>query len=201
MAIKSDPGTYVKINRTWKNGDKIILKLDLRGRIIPAPSGAPDLAIMRGPIVLTLDNRFVEPQDTSVWLLTSRDSATKLDTSIKSSPSMETNPSVYEGYVKIKPCLLPKETQEYVTLKTIKSKPNNIWMAFEVPFLVRPSHFFNHHVKKLIMCDYSSAGDLWSDKNSYRVWMPQPMYPPPIWRLTSPEAKTRPVIPSALTDK
>ena len=203
ITIKCVPGTYAKINRIWKNGDKIVLKLDLRGRIIPAPSGAPDLAIMRGPIVLTLDNRFVEPQDTSVWLFTSRDSVTELDMSIKSSPSLETNPSVYEGYVRIKPCLLPTDTQEYLTLKLVKSKPDNIWMAFEVPFLVRPSHFFDHHMKTLIMCDYSSAGDLWSDKNSYRVWMPQPMYmaymyPPSIWRLTNPDAKTRPVIPSSL---
>jgi hypothetical protein len=56
------------------------------------------------------------------------------------------------------------------------------------------------------MCDYASAGNQWSDKNSYRVWMPQPMYmaymyPPPIWKLINPDTKTRPIIPNALTDK
>jgi hypothetical protein len=206
MAIKCEPGTYAKINRIWQSGDKITLKLDLRGRIIPAPSGAPDLAIMRGPIVLTLDNRLVEPQDTCVWLLTSRDSAAKLDTSIKSSPSLETNPPSYAGYVRIKPSLLPADTPEYITLKPVTTKPDNIWMAFEVSFVVRPWHFFDNHEKTLIMCDYASAGNQWSDKNSYRVWMPQPMYmaymyPSPIWRLIDPSAKTRPINPNSLTGK
>ena len=205
-SISCDPGKYAKINRTWKNGDKMILKLDLRGRIIPAPSGSPEIAIMRGPIVLTLDNRLVEPQDTCVWLLTSRDRAAKLDTSIKSSPSLETNPPVYSGYVRIQPSLSPTDPQEYIALNPVKPKIDNIWMAFEVSFVVRPWHFFDHHEKTLIMCDYSSAGDLWSDNNSYRVWMPQPMYmsnmyPPPIWKLINPEAKTRPVIPNVLIDR
>ena len=198
--INCEPGKYAKINRPWKSGDKIILKLDLRGRIIPAPSGAPDLAIMRGPVVLTLDSRLTEPQDSCVWLLTSRDNAAKLDTSVMSSPSLEINPPAYSGYTRIKPSLLPADEQEYITLKPVMNKPGNVWMAFEVSFLIRPWHFFNNHEKTLIMCDYSSAGNLWSDKNSYRVWMPQPMYmadmyPSPIWKLIDPSAKTRPVIP------
>jgi DUF1680 family protein len=204
--IKCTAGTYVKINRTWKSADKINLKLDLRGRVIPAPSGAPNLAIMRGPIVLTLDNRLTEPQDTCVWLLTSHEKAARQDTSAKSSPSMEPNPSVYSGYVRRKSYILPSGQQEYITLTPVKSKPDNIWMAFEVPFMVRPWHFFDNHKKTLIMCDYTSAGNQWSDNNSFRVWMPQPMfmaymYPPPIWRLINPDSQTRTTIPGAGTNK
>ena len=150
---------------------------------------------MRGPVVLTLDSRLTEPQDSCVWLLTSRDNAAKLDTSVMSSPSLEINPPAYSGYTRIKPSLLPADEQEYITLKPVMNKPGNVWMAFEVSFLIRPWHFFNNHEKTLIMCDYSSAGNLWSDKNSYRVWMPQPMYmadmyPSPIWKLIDPSAKT-----------
>ncbi len=193
------PGTYAKINRTWSAGDKIILNLDLRGRIIPAPSDAPQLAIMRGPIVLALDSRLVEPQDTSVWLLTERDSLSKHDASQNnfSNPLFDTNPP---GYVRIKPCLLPTDKQEYITLKPDTSKSKNFWMEFKVPFLVRPSHFFNHHEKTLVMCDYSSAGNNWNEKNLYRVWIPQPMYmgymyPHNIWRIVNPETNTCPVFP------
>jgi uncharacterized protein len=35
---------------------------------VPAPSGAPQLALMRGPILLALDNRLVPAIDTAVWL-------------------------------------------------------------------------------------------------------------------------------------
>jgi DUF1680 family protein len=202
-AINCEPGKYAKISRTWKSSDEIILKLDLRGRVIPTPSGAPDLAVMRGPIVLTFDNRLTEPQDTCVWLLTSKDKIAQLDTAVKSSPSGEVNPPVYAGYVRIEPSLLPADGQDYITLKPVKSKPENIWMAFEVSFVVRPWHFFSNHEKILTMCDYASAGNEWNDNNSYRVWFPQPMYmanmyPPPVWRLINPETKTRPVIPPKL---
>jgi len=56
-AIEAMPGTYAEINRTWKNGDKVQLVLDLRGRILEAPDGNGQLAVMRGPLVLALDNR------------------------------------------------------------------------------------------------------------------------------------------------
>jgi hypothetical protein len=48
-------GCYYKINREWKKDDKIILTLDLRGRLITL-NGCQ--AIMRGPILLARDSRF-----------------------------------------------------------------------------------------------------------------------------------------------
>src|ERR1035441_4512719 len=54
----------------WKKAkDNVTLELDLRGRIIRAPSGAPQQAVMRGPIVLAFDNRLTRAEDTTVWLL------------------------------------------------------------------------------------------------------------------------------------
>ena len=48
-------GTYAKITRQWKKGDKIELQLDLRGRLVKLNGHA---ALLRGPIVLTRDSRF-----------------------------------------------------------------------------------------------------------------------------------------------
>jgi uncharacterized protein len=49
------PGTYRKITRTWQASDKIILKLDLSGKIINLNGYQ---AILRGPVVLARDTRF-----------------------------------------------------------------------------------------------------------------------------------------------
>jgi hypothetical protein len=48
-------GGYTKITRTWKEGDKIELQLDLRGRLVKLNGHA---ALLRGPIVLARDSRF-----------------------------------------------------------------------------------------------------------------------------------------------
>jgi DUF1680 family protein len=69
QAVACQAGTYAKLEREWTAGDSVVLKLDLRGRAVPAPSGAPQLAVMRGPIVLALDNRLVQPQDEEVYLV------------------------------------------------------------------------------------------------------------------------------------
>ncbi|MGA7720628.1 MAG: beta-L-arabinofuranosidase domain-containing protein [Ignavibacteriaceae bacterium] len=197
--IKCKPGTYAEINRIWSAGDEINMNLDLRGRVIPAPSGAPQVAIMRGPILLALDNRFVSPQDTSVWLNSKSDVFKKPVTGTKSTsdPLSEVEPA---GYVRVRPVVSTTDAQEYIELEPVKSKPGNIWMAFEVPFLFKPSHFFNHQTKTLVMCDYSSAGNEWSEKNLYRVWLPQPLflgnlYPSQMWKIMYPDRNDRPAFP------
>jgi DUF1680 family protein len=52
------PGDYARIRRKWASGDRVELKLDLRGRRIAEPSGKNFVALARGPIVLALDSRF-----------------------------------------------------------------------------------------------------------------------------------------------
>lgn len=51
------PGRYVHINREWKPGDKIILTLDMRGRIETIEGKPSYQAILRGPLVLVRDKR------------------------------------------------------------------------------------------------------------------------------------------------
>ena len=159
--VPCEPGTYAAVERTWKAGDRIILRLDMRGRAIPAPSGAPESAIMRGPIVLALDNRLVEAQDVAVRLVT--------------------------------------DAEGYVELNSSEGKPDDVWMAFDVPFEVRPSHVFGHYRTSLRMCDFCSAGNRWSSDNLYRVWLPEPlflrnMFVTDTWKLMYPDCAKRPVI-------
>ncbi len=157
-------GTYAEVVREWAPGDKVVLQLDLRGRAVAAPSGAPQFAVMRGPIVLALDDRLVKAQDVAAWLVANPD-----------------------GNVDLAPSA---------------SKPAGVWMAFDVPFEVRPSHFFKHHQIVLSMCDYASAGNQWSSSNLFRTWLPQPLflrniYPADTWRLMCPELAECPTIPDA----
>ena len=56
------------------------------------------------------------------------------------------------------------------------AKPNpqaaekaGVWMAFDVPFLI------NGKMGTLTLCDYSSAGNRWSEENLFRTWLPQPL--------------------------
>lgn len=48
-------GTYQKISRVWQKGDKVLLKLDMNGRLINL-NGCQ--AILRGPVLLARDSRF-----------------------------------------------------------------------------------------------------------------------------------------------
>ena len=77
-------------------------------------------------------------------------------------------------------------------------------MAFDVPFDVRPSHFYAHRRVALAMCDFTSAGNAWSAENLLRVWLPQPMslrnaYPVETWRLMNPELQSPPTVPASST--
>ena len=161
-AIAVQPGEYARVRRQWKQGDVLEVKLDMRGRVLSAPDSKDQLAIMRGPVLLAMDNRLIEPQDVAAWLYA--------------------------------------DAQGFIELQPAAKKPADVWMAFDVSFEVKPSHFYNHHPMKLTLCDFSSAGNRWSDKNLFRTWLPQPlymadMYPPDTWKLMYPDAKTRPQIP------
>lgn len=52
-------GTYAKLDREWSDKDHIELLFDMTSHIVAAPSGVPDAAIQRGPIVLAFDSRLV----------------------------------------------------------------------------------------------------------------------------------------------
>ncbi len=154
-------GQYALLDREWSPGDLVRLDLDLRARVVTAPSGAPARAVRRGPIVLALDDRFVAPTNLAVRLA------------------------------------LP--ANEPVELQCVEA-PAGVDLAVRVPFEVRPSHYVHHHTNLLLMCDYASAGNAWDGTNSFRVWLPQPLYlrtayPPDTWRLMYPRSSAPPEVP------
>ncbi|MEX1116620.1 MAG: beta-L-arabinofuranosidase domain-containing protein [Akkermansiaceae bacterium] len=77
-AFPTQAASYAVIDREWAPNDKVVLTLDLRGRAIAAPSGAPAYSVMRGPIVLALDDRLIKKQDIAVRLVTDSDGFVKL---------------------------------------------------------------------------------------------------------------------------
>lgn len=48
-------GSYLKVTRKWQVNDKVVIRLDLRGRLAELNGSQ---AIMRGPVVLARDSRF-----------------------------------------------------------------------------------------------------------------------------------------------
>ncbi|MGV8093061.1 MAG: beta-L-arabinofuranosidase domain-containing protein [Mangrovibacterium sp.] len=187
-SIECEPGTYAKIDRIWKKGDQICLAMDLRGRIVKAPGSMNDLAVMRGPIVLALDNRMVKNENYNLWLLPQ---GTQWQTK---------NELGGLTYVLPKPCLSDDSPDQYIELTPATSKSADVWMAFEVPFLYRYTHFFDHKQINLVMCDYASAGNQYSEKNLFRVWLPQPLFmndvfPENTWRILYREGNSRPITP------
>ena len=51
------PGSYQKVFREWTPGDKVVLQLDMSGRLITLNGYQ---AIMRGPVLLARDSRFAD---------------------------------------------------------------------------------------------------------------------------------------------
>jgi DUF1680 family protein len=187
-AINAVAGTYALIHRKWNKGDRIHLELDLRGRIIRAPGNVNDMAVMRGPIVLALDSRMVKSETYNLWLLPD------------STKWTFKNELGGLKYVLPKPCLTENDPVQYIELKPVADKPDNVWMAFEVPFLYRYTHFFDHKQMNLVMCDYASAGNQYSSSNLFRVWLPQPLFmndlfPKETWHILYRDSEIRPGIP------
>jgi hypothetical protein len=67
-AVACEPGNYAEIDRVWSSDDHVELVFDMRGRAIKAPSGAPELALARGPILLALDSRLATIESHAIYL-------------------------------------------------------------------------------------------------------------------------------------
>jgi len=54
--LTGKPGEYLKIDRTWKNGDTVEIAIDMTVRVVPGGKTYPDsVAIQRGPQVLAAE--------------------------------------------------------------------------------------------------------------------------------------------------
>ena len=57
----TEPGGFIPVNRNWKEGDTIVFKMDMRGRLYQSGFKQEYFAIMRGPIALSRDMRLGLP--------------------------------------------------------------------------------------------------------------------------------------------
>jgi hypothetical protein len=80
------PGRYANLDRLWSSGDRVELVLDMRGRAIKAPSGAPEIALARGPILLALDSRLARIEDQAIYVDVGDDGSVPLHPTTSPSP-------------------------------------------------------------------------------------------------------------------
>jgi DUF1680 family protein len=52
VEVASKPGSYLEIQRTWRNGDTVELETPMRLRTEPLPGNPDTVAVLYGPIVL-----------------------------------------------------------------------------------------------------------------------------------------------------
>jgi DUF1680 family protein len=68
--VRSKPGTWAEVKRTWKNGDKAVIDIPLDFRLEPIGSSGSDFAaLMYGPVVLASgDDGPIKEGNPSTWL-------------------------------------------------------------------------------------------------------------------------------------
>ena len=150
--------TYTELTRVWSAGDEIQLELDIYPRIIKAPGNHVYHALMSGPVVLGMSERYIKEKPQSLWLLDSnekkvRDEQTKVFYYINRGINEESGNPIAEKYE------LPE------TLA-----------AYKIRFAEKPVHFFGHKEFDLILCDFASLTESLYDKTPFRVWFPQPLF-------------------------
>jgi len=85
LAVNGEPvkvvsGQYAEIRRTWKSGDTVSLVLDMRGRVEHIGKQPENIAIVRGPIVLSRDARLGGPNvDAIITPVADKDGYVKLE--------------------------------------------------------------------------------------------------------------------------
>lgn len=181
------PGTYCRIRRTWNMGDVLEYRPDMRGRVVSAPKSPDFKAVLRGPIVLAMDSRLVEEREICLWpayegLQWKHDRSWNVDYVLPETITEE------ERYIE----LIPEEGED-----------DRFWMKFRVPFLRVPSHFVGHAAEYLVLCDYASAGNEYSETDLFRVWMQEPqymnqLYPKGTWRILFDGSSGRPKVPQLI---
>jgi len=75
--IEPEPGTWASVDREWRDGDRIELRLPLALRMLPVDRQHPSrVAVVRGPVVMVMDDwvfedipRLPDPQDVGKWLV------------------------------------------------------------------------------------------------------------------------------------
>jgi len=135
-------GTYAKIERVWSDGDTVELEFDMGGRIIWAPHS--QVAITRGPLVLSMDDRLVRP---ATWPC-----LVALDTSKNPRVELRPNPGAARKIGAWVAVDVPMIMIDQPTPLGWKTPTGTVWVTF---------------------CDFATAGNQYSSANRFRTWFPQ----------------------------
>jgi DUF1680 family protein len=63
--VTATAGSFANVHRMWKTGDRVTIQFDMRARVVDAPDENGQIAVVRGPVVFSLDNRLVPQSDSS----------------------------------------------------------------------------------------------------------------------------------------
>jgi len=134
-------GAYYPITRKWKNGDKIILTLDLRAKVIEMNNHQ---AIVRGPVVLARDSRFNDGDIDEACFFAQKDGYVEL-TSVPNKPDniwMEfTAPLVLGTFIK-QP--IPIHFCDYASACEKWDSPERyrVWLQKSLDVMIEPTESY-----------------------------------------------------------
>ena len=145
-AVEVTPG-YTVINRTWKNGDEILLSLDMRTELYRPDAWGRDV-IRNGQKVIEVRE---DPKDQEFFALRRGPLMLARDAEIKGNSFDPVDILVDEdGYVKAE--LLEPDAVDFETVAVVR-----VTLAYD---------------KSMTLVDFSSAGKTWDEKSLHEVWMP-----------------------------
>ena len=147
---------YTKLHRTWKNGDKISLELDMRTEIILPPSNPSD--------VITVDvKRWGIPMETKEVFETE---AAKHHIAMRRGPLVLARDARLDGTVDEAVDIKYDELGFVDLIPSNKSNVDSL-VQFTVP---------TNNGKDFTVIDYSSAGKTWREDSKYGCWLPTREY-------------------------
>ena len=112
----------------------------MRGRLVRMGDSPENVAILRGPIVLTRDERLGKPHvDATIQPIAGKD-----------------------GYLNLQP---------------VDADSDGIWMKFKNAFKVESHKEGGGAPLDIVLCDFASAGNTFSENSWFRVWLPQSVDP------------------------
>ena len=85
QAVSNEPGSFVSINRKWKNGDKVVVRFPFSLRLETMPDDSDRIAVFYGPVLLagdlgpTNDENAKAPDYVPVFMSEERDPAAWLE--------------------------------------------------------------------------------------------------------------------------
>lgn len=138
------PGCYAKIRRKWGASDTVVLRLDLSPRVEYAPFAEAAYSRSRSGIAKCASSNVPHVAVLIGPIVLARDA--RLGGDIDSAVQLKIEPN---NRIKLDAVVEPGA--------------NPMQMVWRVPTETGGA---------ILMCDYASAGNTWSDESRYRVWMP-----------------------------